>query len=237
MTRFARKTGVIEKKEAKKKKEEATKWDAMFDASKVGLGEEGAAGVGESNDEDVKKRKHEEILDKKIQEDNLNEPIKKVAKSSSTNSNKREAVLKEYAEFIDQEVLQDLNDMLNEKKISEEEFVESVVREGRSNRRRLDRKSERDASIVCFKCRKTGHTINDCPEAELDCEQGTGICYKCGSTEHAVNKCKTRVEPGSFPYAKCFICNEMGHISKQCPDNPRGLYPNGMHSFSLLFFD
>ena len=32
---------------------------------------------------------------------------------------------------------------------------------------------------------------------------------------------------GEFPYAKCFICNETGHLSRQCPDNPRGLYPNG----------
>ena len=32
---------------------------------------------------------------------------------------------------------------------------------------------------------------------------------------------------GKYPYAKCFICNETGHLSKQCPDNPRGLYPNG----------
>ena len=32
---------------------------------------------------------------------------------------------------------------------------------------------------------------------------------------------------GVFPYAKCFICKEIGHLSKQCPDNPRGLYPNG----------
>ena len=32
---------------------------------------------------------------------------------------------------------------------------------------------------------------------------------------------------GEFPYAKCFICGETGHLSKQCPDNPKGLYPMG----------
>jgi hypothetical protein len=32
---------------------------------------------------------------------------------------------------------------------------------------------------------------------------------------------------GEFPYAKCFICGEVGHLSQKCPDNPRGLYPNG----------
>jgi len=31
----------------------------------------------------------------------------------------------------------------------------------------------------------------------------------------------------AFPFAKCFICLETGHIRKECPDNPKGLYPNG----------
>ena len=35
---------------------------------------------------------------------------------------------------------------------------------------------------------------------------------------------------GEFPYAKCFICGEIGHLSRSCPDNPRGLYPKGKGS-------
>lgn len=31
----------------------------------------------------------------------------------------------------------------------------------------------------------------------------------------------------AFPYATCFICKKTGHLSKQCSDNPRGLYPDG----------
>lgn len=30
-----------------------------------------------------------------------------------------------------------------------------------------------------------------------------------------------------FPHAQCFVCGEKGHLSRACPDNPRGLYPNG----------
>lgn len=37
---------------------------------------------------------------------------------------------------------------------------------------------------------------------------------------------------GKFPYAKCFICGETGHLSKQCPDNPKGLYPMGKKNSS-----
>ena len=38
----------------------------------------------------------------------------------------------------------------------------------------------------------------------------------------------------AFPFAKCFICGETGHISRACPDNPKGLYPNGKNTFEFF---
>jgi zinc finger CCHC domain-containing protein 9 len=229
MTRFARKGGVTEKKESKKKKEEGTEWSTMFKAPETAVESE----IIES--EFVKKRKHEEILDKKINEEKSENGV--AIAPASTKIRDRETLLKTHGKYIDNEVLADLDEMLATKKITETEYADSIIREGRSNRRRLDRKNERDSAIVCFKCRKSGHCIDECPEVKDDCEQGTGICYKCGSTEHSVNKCKARVEAGTYPYATCFICKEQGHISKQCPDNPRGLYPNGnfIIEYNFLF--
>jgi len=98
----------------------------------------------------------------------------------------------------------------------------------RSENRRLKRVRRREASKVCFHCRVPGHGMSDCPVLKEDYEQGADICFKCGSTEHAAKVCSAKMEPGQeFAFAKCFVCGETGHLSNACPDNPRGLYPNG----------
>ena len=33
--------------------------------------------------------------------------------------------------------------------------------------------------------------------------------------------------PGGCTYATCFICGEQGHLSSQCSQNEKGLYPKG----------
>lgn len=39
---------------------------------------------------------------------------------------------------------------------------------------------------------------------------------------------------GDYPYAKCFICGKTGHISRSCPDNPKGLYAAGVSLNNFL---
>ncbi|XP_006037115.1 zinc finger CCHC domain-containing protein 9 [Alligator sinensis] len=109
------------------------------------------------------------------------------------------------------------------------EVAVALKKDQRREGRRLKRQEKKKHAMVCFHCRKPGHGIADCPAALENQDMGTGICYRCGSTEHEISKCKAKIDPavGEFPFAKCFICGEMGHLSRSCPDNPKGLYAEG----------
>ncbi|NXX49110.1 ZCHC9 protein, partial [Tricholaema leucomelas] len=111
----------------------------------------------------------------------------------------------------------------------EKEVAIALKKDKRREDRRLKRKEMKKKAMVCFHCREPGHGVADCPAVLESEEMGTGICYRCGSTEHDIGKCRAKVDPavGAFPYAKCFICGEMGHLSRSCPDNPKGLYAEG----------
>lgn len=91
-------------------------------------------------------------------------------------------------------------------------------------RRKAEKALARLRKSVCYKCRKSGHNFSQCPETGID--DTLGYCFKCGSTEHTHLACKV-IRAEEYRYAHCFICKEQGHIAKQCPDNPRGLYPKG----------
>lgn len=115
----------------------------------------------------------------------------------------------------------------------------------------------RDKNLVCYRCRKPGHTAENCKEFSKDSLQGDGkcipvrktggvnICYKCGSIDHRIQDCP-KIKPflpkerkgrqpsrldfgklGDLPYANCYICNKSGHLASQCPENSKGLYPKG----------
>ncbi|XP_029025122.1 zinc finger CCHC domain-containing protein 9 [Betta splendens] len=110
-----------------------------------------------------------------------------------------------------------------------EEIGIALKKDKRREDRRVKRQKDKKNKMLCFNCRKPGHGLADCPEADRDEEMGRGICYRCGSTEHEIHKCKAKVDPalGDYPYAKCFICEQTGHLSRSCPDNPKGLYAQG----------
>merc|ERR1711874_725867 len=94
---------------------------------------------------------------------------------------------------------------------------------------------------VCLNCRKEGHWLAQCPLASNDgvvrkksknddqeLKPNSGLCFKCGALDHTSKECKSKLKgENAFRFAVCFICKEQGHLAKACPDNPKGLYPNG----------
>lgn len=100
--------------------------------------------------------------------------------------------------------------------------------------RKMRRKEEllfrRQLAKLCFKCRQPGHRVSDCPQMLEDSSEPIGICFKCGSTEHFSSACTVQTsKDNEFPYAKCFICKQQGHLSRKCPRNDKGVYPKGGH--------
>lgn len=121
-------------------------------------------------------------------------------------------------------------DNLNRQKMEGDEKEEAVIHEltsTRTEKRRMKRIETRQGQKVCFNCRKPGHGLVDCPEVEK-LQHGIDICFRCGSGEHKISQCRSKTFPkGKFPFANCFICGESGHLSRDCPENRNGVYPNG----------
>ena len=65
--------------------------------------------------------------------------------------------------------------------------------------------------ITCFRCKKEGHTANNC----------TIVCYKCHKNGHYSNDCPRkydRVPRQENQQRRCFKCQLLGHIAQFCPN-------------------
>jgi len=104
---------------------------------------------------------------------------------------------------------------------------------------------KRDRNVICFQCRRRGHSVADCPQHQQDAadaqggggaDRGGKICYRCGSQEHSLSRCPERKKSNKnsnqdgdeyLPFATCFVCKEKGHLSSKCPRNEKGVYIRG----------
>lgn len=89
-----------------------------------------------------------------------------------------------------------------------------------------ERDAEKSKYMECLGCRRKGHILKDCPDAQAN-KNVSGHCFNCGSAEHALRDCPQPYDGKALKFAKCFICGGVGHISKACPENGNGLYPKG----------
>jgi len=123
------------------------------------------------------------------------------------------------------------------KKTKKQKLTKEERRVKYTQRARDMRMKKQYKDTICFQCRKRGHTVSQCP---LSAAKAKGICYKCGSNQHGLQECpKLTLKEKSIlkqtkdyskielPFAKCFTCQQMGHLSRSCPKNSNGIYVNG----------
>lgn len=139
--------------------------------------------------------------------------------------------------------------MAKQKRIPKRKLTKQQRREKYTTQARERRQKNSDKKFnidkVCFNCRKKGHTVAYCPQVTPDSKYGQNskakICYKCGSSDHPLKKCpKLTAEEKKMssrdkmdyhrmvlPFATCFICKQIGHLSSQCKENENGVYVKG----------
>ncbi len=75
--------------------------------------------------------------------------------------------------------------------------------------------SNNENKSICYKCGKNDHTLKMCP---LITREEKEICKKGGG--------KFNYTKMKLPFATCFICHKVGHLSSQCSLNNHGIYVN-----------
>uniref|UniRef100_A0A9J2PKI4 CCHC-type domain-containing protein n=2 Tax=Ascaris TaxID=6251 RepID=A0A9J2PKI4_ASCLU len=132
-------------------------------------------------------------------------------------------------ELCQGQTLDDVKKLVNgyvaEGKITRHDAAAVVRNWKRSERRRVVRQLIKQNNKRCLYCRRRGHLYSQCPNKDEQ-TMGAGICFKCGSSEHTLARCPRKNVKG-FPYAVCFVCKQKGHLSRDCEDNPNGIYPDG----------
>ncbi|CCD61275.1 CCHC-type domain-containing protein [Caenorhabditis elegans] len=121
-------------------------------------------------------------------------------------------------------VKQKINDWRAAGKVTVADAMLLVKRWKTRETRRIGRQDQKITGSACFHCREPGHRLADCPKRNSS--SSDGVCFKCGSMEHSIHECKKKGVKG-FPYATCFVCKQVGHISRDCHQNVNGVYPDG----------
>jgi hypothetical protein len=124
--------------------------------------------------------------------------------------------------------------------VKEKKSLPKVSRDDRKRKYHEEIERERQQQeanfTVCLGCRKRGHFVKDCPRLSMSSMQDRQqqqqlcgeLCFNCGSFDHTLKNCPVpRKRNGELAFANCFICKQTGHISRDCPENPNGLYPKG----------